>query len=213
MANDSTTGGPLLPDASPAPLEGQALNRFLGAWVAGITGLTGSLIRPRWQPFPADPPAPAPGAGPTPGVVAWAAVGVTSRRKLGYPQVVLNPAAAGGEGEATLFQQEQLDLLCSFYDQGVSGDADAYAATLRDGAMLSQNTEALFLAGFGLIDVGDVTPLPTLLKDRWYYRADVPITLQRQIQRVYPIRTLISAGGTIDADFTTPPYTLPFNAA
>jgi len=213
LANDSTTGGPLLPDASPAPLEGQGLNRFLSGWVAGITGLSGNLIRPRWQPFPADPPAPVPGSGPTPGAVIWAAVGVTTRRKLGFPQVILDPAAGGGLGEATLFQQEQLELLCSFYDQGVSGDADSYASTLRDGALLGQNNEALFLAGFGLIDVGDIVPLPTLLKDRWYYRADLSITLQRQIQRTYPIRTLITAGGTIDTDFSTPQYTIPFTAA
>lgn len=67
MSNTSATGGYLLPEQSPAPLEGDALDDFFHDIVAGITGLDTNLVRPRWQETP--PPAPKRGTN-------WAAVGV-----------------------------------------------------------------------------------------------------------------------------------------
>ena len=53
MTNTSATGGFLSPLSTPAPLEDQALADFFQQYVAGITGIAGNLVRPRWQ---AEPP-------------------------------------------------------------------------------------------------------------------------------------------------------------
>ena len=175
MANDSSTGGPLSPAASPAPLEGAALNTFLQNWLVGITGLPGSMVRPRWQ---AEPPN-IPDAG-----TAWAAIGITDRKADAYPYIGHDPT---GNGADDLQRHETLDLLASFYDLSADGQADYYAALLRDGMAIAQNRETLEVAGFNVLDVGDMTVVPSLLKSRWLYRVDLSFRLRRAIVRTYPV--------------------------
>lgn len=178
MSNNSSTGGYLAPAGSPAPLEGQALNRFIQGWVVGITGLAGSMVRPRWQPEPAD----IPDAGD-----AWAAIGITERPSDTFPYVGHDPAGGTGDGADNLQRHEMLGVLASFYDLGTNGLADYYASLLRDGAAIAQNRETLETSGFNLIDVGDMTTVPSLLKSRWLYRVDLPFRLRRAIARSYPV--------------------------
>lgn len=170
--NTSATGGPLQP-APPGPLEGQDLLRFVQQWIVGITGMDGKLVRPRWQPQPPNIPQ----AG-----EAWAAIGITSRPSDTYPYV---------NGDY-LQRHEVLNLLSSFYDLGYSGQADDLAARLRDGTAVPQNREVLTNAGFALISVGELVAVPSLLKQRWLYRVDLPIVLRREIERIYPVLTLES---------------------
>src|SRR5258708_4203476 len=120
---DSTTGGYLLPVGAP-PLEGEALNNFLQGWIVGITGLDGTMVRPRWQ---AEPPN-IPTAG-----TAWAAIGTQVRPADEFPYVRHNGAANGGAGQDELHQHEDIEILVSFYDLGTNGQADAFAALLRQG--------------------------------------------------------------------------------
>lgn len=170
--NTSATGGPLQP-APPGPLEGQDLLRFIQQWVVGITALPGDMVRPRWQPQPPNIPA----AG-----QAWAAIGVTSRPSDTFPYV---------EGDY-LQRHEILNVLSSFYDLGSNGQANDLAARLRDGTSVPQNREMLTNSGFALISVGEVVAVPSLLKQRWLYRVDLPIVLRREIERTYPVLTLES---------------------
>src|SRR5579864_3205429 len=166
MPNDSSTGGYLLPLPDPAPLEGEALNDFLQGWIVGITGLDGTMVRPRYQ---AEPPN-IPNAG-----TAWAAIGTQIRPADEFPYVVHNGTANGGLGQDELHQHEDIEILCSFYDLGTNGQADAYAALLRQGLAIDQNLEPLTLQGMGLVACGAPIPLPAL-KTRWLYRVDMTVT-------------------------------------
>jgi hypothetical protein len=184
MPNDSSTGGYLSPAASPAPLEGQALNRFLQGIVVGITGLPGNMVRPRWQAEPPNIPA----FG-----VDWAAIGIIDRKADTFASQIHSPT---GNGSDTVYRQEILEVLCSFYGP----DADQYASYLREGLSVSQNRETLQQNAFGLIDVGDVKTVPDFVKERWIYRVDVTIRFRRAIEYVYPVLNILSSGITLETD-------------
>lgn len=192
MLNDSRSGGPLLPDAlGPQPLEGQALNQFLQSWFVGITAIDPTLIRPRWQPEPAN----IPDAGDF-----WVAFGLTRRVADAYVSMVHDPDADEGLGADIMQRHETLELLVSFYDLGVNGQADSYAALFMDGLQVPQNRELLDLNAFGLVEASNPVAVPVLFKERWLYRVDLALTMRRRITRKYPVRNLISAQGTIITD-------------
>lgn len=192
MTNTSATGGYLAPEASPAPLEGQDLNRFLQQVVVGVTGLSGTLVRPRWQAVPPNLPAAA---------TVWAAVGVLSRPSDTFPHVLHDPDVLGAD---VLTRNETLNLQVSFYDTGTNGQADKFCAILRDGLVIAQNREVLGLNGMVLNSTGDPQPVPALLKQRWLYRVDLPVVIVREVRRVYPILNLASFVGTLVNDVGLP---------
>lgn len=194
MSNDSATGGPLVPASVPAPLEGQALDRFVQQLIVGITGMPGASVRPRWQPEPPNIPE-------IPD--DWAAVGIHNRAADTYAAIVHNPASAGTD---TVFRQEFLSVLVSFYGSGAGNNA----AILRDGLSVPQNREVLTNADMGLVSVGDIVVAPTLRNERWQYRVDVSFDLVRAIRRTYPVLNLASASGTIVTD-NDPPLSASIN--
>lgn len=191
--NDSSTGGPLapLPSPAPVPLAGLALNNFLQAWLAGITGLDGTLVRPRLQSEPPIIPDAA---------TAWASFGIAGREGDAFPFVGHDGTGSGGNGLDQLIRNEQLDLLASFYDLGTNGLADFYAELMRDGAVIAQNREYLKTQNFAIGFVGDLTAVPSLLKQRWLYRVDLPLTIRRQVVRQYPVLNVLSIAGTVTTD-------------
>ncbi len=185
--NDSSTGGPMLPEPPPAPgpLEDGTLDQFIQQLVVVVTGLDGSLVRPRWQEEPPDIPAEH---------TDWCAIGITNRAtEAGYPVLSHHPEL---EGFDEFQRHESLSILASFYGPG----AGMNAGLLRDGLFLSQHREILFLAGMGLVNTGDLVTLPALLKQRWLRRVDLPLVIRRAVQRYYPIRNLLSAAGTVLSD-------------
>lgn len=188
--SDSSTRGFLAPAIEPAPLEDDALDDFLQAIVVGITGLSGTLVRPRYQKVTPNTPE---------CDVDWAAIGVMHRRADTFAAELHEGA---GEGSSTMIRHEELDLLCSFYGP----NAQAYGARLRDGISIAQNREELTRAGMGLVSVGDIVRAPDLLKNQWRNRGDLPLTIRREIRRVYPVLNLLSAGGTIATDDVTTPF-------
>lgn len=190
MPNDSSTGGPLPPAGppAPAPLEGATLNDFLQGWVVGITGLPGNMVRPRWQTEPPD----IPDAG-----TAWASIGITERTADEFPAVV---HVGDGNGVDQLQRHEQFTLLCSFYDTGTDGQADNYAALLRDGTAIAQNRELLTTNGMALVSVGEAIAVPSPVKTIWLYRVDLPVILRRVIVREYPVLNVQSTVATVSAD-------------
>ncbi len=196
MANDSATGGTLAPiPGGPAPLEGADLNDFLQTYVAGVVGIDGALVRPRWQAEPPNIP---------PQATAWIALGVNLRPGDTFAYVEHDGAyvdpASGADGRDVVHQHERMDLLCSFYDLGSDSQADKLASILRQGLQIDENLEVLTLNGFGLIACGDPLPVPTIFKTRWLYRVDMPIELSREIMRAYPVRNLKSAIATVTAE-------------
>lgn len=190
---DSSTGGYLLPNPTPAaPLEDDALDNFLGDIISGITGLErNNLVRPRWQVDPPNLPA---------RTVNWVAFGVMSRSAQTFSEIKHDPA---GQGTDMSTRHEELDLLASFYGP----NCQAYGTLFRDGLGVAQNREVLYLNGMGLIGVGDVTKAPEIIKTAWYQRADLPVQIRREVRRSYSVLNLLSVVGQITAD----PVTAPFN--
>ena len=203
--NSSASGGYLVPAASPAPLEDQALLRFFQQMVVGITGLPGNMVRPYWQAEPPD----VPNAG-----VAWAAFKITKRPNDEYPFVGRNPYGAD-DGADHLQRHELLEILTSFYDTGVTGvsnsggSADYYSALFRDGLAIAQNREPLFNIGYGLVRMGEPVTVPVIFKLRWQNRVDLEWAVRREIDRSYPVETLVAAQGDLYTDGGLPPE--PFN--
>jgi hypothetical protein len=188
MPNDSSTGGYLLPAATPAPIEDDALDDFLGDVVGAITGLDrDNYVRPRWQLDPPNLPA---------RNVNWVGVGVINRKADTYAVERWDPDAANGAGAQTLVRHESLEVLCSFYGAACQKNG----ANLRDGLAVAQNREALFLAGMALTETSDLTKAPEMIKSAWYQRADLTVYFRREIRREYPVLTLLSARGTIITD-------------
>lgn len=190
MSADSSTGGYLLPVPAPAPtpLEGQALDRFFQQFFVGITGLSGQLFFPRWQPEP--PNLPAYGTD-------WAAFGIVDRKTSVFSYFGHVPATSGPPATAAYDEyqrHEDLEILTSFYGP----DADTYASLLRDGIQVPQNLEILLLNAMGLIETGDLKTVPELVKERWLRRVDLSVKIRRQIIRQYAIDDMAGAGVTIN---------------
>ncbi len=186
--SDSSTGGPLLPLPTPAPREDDVLDRDLQQFVSHVTGLAGTHVRPRWQIEPPNMPA----VG-----TSWAAVGVMNQTGDTFAAVVHDAADGGSD---TVFRQEMLDVLVSFYGPS----AQNYASLFREGVALAQNREELIYRDMQLISVGTLQRAPSLVNERWQNRVDVPFTLVRAIRRKYAILNLASVEGEIVTDNTTP---------
>ena len=197
--NDSSTGGFLSPVAGgPAPLEDQALDRFLQQLVVGITGLPGTLVWPRWQSEP--PNIPDYGTN-------WVAIGVTDNDPDTFAVELHSPA---GNGSDTIYRNEVLEVLASFYGP----NAGSYASLFREGIAVAQNREVLQLNAFGLVAVGKQRKVPELVKGRWLKRIDLPVTLRRAIEYVYPVLNLESADITVQTDQpSSDPYTVPITVS
>ena len=203
----SASGGPLAPivPPAPAPLEGTALLDFIQAWIVGLTDLDGTLVRPEWQAEPANLPPPG-----TP----WCSFRISDRDADDFPWIGHNAKFLGSEwqppsGGADLMQRnETLWLHCIFYDLGSTGQADYYAALLRDNAVVPQNREYLHTGGLTVGSTGQLVTVPELIKERWQYRVDLTIELRRQIYRAYPVLDLATAPVTLNMAGTPPPSPL-----
>lgn len=182
MTNTSATGGYLPATPSPAPLEGPALINFFQEWIVGLTGLPGKMVRPRWQQEP--PNIPEEGTD-------WLAFGITNRAADTFA-VELHPPL--GPDYNQIRRHEVLDILVSIYGP----NADNYAHLLREGMALAQNREPLSLNSMGLISSGAVQTVPELVKEKWYYRVDMPFSIRRQIVREFRVLSLTSAQGTVN---------------
>ena len=183
----SNVAGYLSPSTTPAPLEDDALDDFLGDVVAGITLLDrDNLVRPRWQDDPPIIPD---------RTVTWCAIAVTNHEPDAYAWTGL---ATDGLSQ-DIIRHETLTIMATFY-----GPLSASTACLfRDGLMIEQNREALMTAGFGLITTMGPTNAPELIKEKWYNRSDITWKTRREIRRTYPILSLLSAHGTIYTDRET----------
>lgn len=173
--NTSATGGYLAPRSAPTPAYDTALNRLLQQAVAGITGLAGQWVRPRWQPNPPAQPEVS---------VNWCALGITNIDRDFDPYV----RHSGEQSGKDIFSRnETLDVLASFYGP----DGFSYAAVLADGLALSQNRAALRGVGIKLGFTGAIVSAPALVNQRWLWRADLHLVLRREVRREYPILNFI----------------------
>jgi hypothetical protein len=181
-ANSSEAG--YLQQTSSSALQDDALTNFFLEVVVGITNFDPTLIRPRWQPEPANIP-----AYPT----NWCAIGIEYYAGDVYP---LHYHVDTGDGHTISQTHENLNLLLSFYGP----NATSNASLLRDGFFFDQNRAALFSAGIGLTEISRIAVLPELYNNKWWQRADLSILFKREVRRIYPVLNLLSAKGTLTDD-------------
>ncbi len=160
---------------------GKLLNRFLTVYFAALACMDSKLFRPRWQPEPPNLPTDAKG-----NAADWCALGITKRKADTFAYEGHNKE---GDGFDEVIRNEELEILVSFYGP----NSDANADRLRDGFQLAQNRELLAKNEMGLIETGDITIVPALVKERWLYRADMTVYIRRAITRGYGVLNLKSA--------------------
>jgi hypothetical protein len=177
---DSSIAGYILPTTT-TPVFDEAFEDFLHDVFAGVTGIDGKLVRPRFQPEP--PNFPAFGTD-------WLAFGVTGEvpDTFGYEE-----HRPDGEGYDLTQRHEIVNVLLSFYGP----NASANRSFLTDGLQIEQNRAALMAASVGVVACGGPMRAPVLQKERWLNRVDMTVTLRREIRRTYPILSFVSAGGMI----------------
>lgn len=174
MANNSATGGYLLPvTLTPSPA-GQDLEDILTAHVVGITGLDVNLVRPRWQnPMPATPEV----------GVTWCAVGVmvTDNPDSPYLEQLADQVLATGH--------DVLEVMASFYGP----NSEAMAARLRRGLVIPQNNAMLGAYSMTFFDCMPVRPSADLLNMQWVRRHDLTFRLRRQVVESYDVQSFTIA--------------------
>lgn len=181
--NTSATGGVLdatLPDSV-------ALRRFFQGLIAGISGLPGNMVRPRWQRNP--PPMPEP-------TVDWCAFAI------GEQTPDANGHLAPGDASARLTRHESMEVFCSFYGPNAEGRAEL----LRDGFEISQNREPLLLASIGFVNSTGKKHVPELANQQWYDRYDFSLFFNRETGKVYQILPFTGAIGAIITETLTLPF-------
>ncbi|WP_288074671.1 hypothetical protein [Pseudomonas sp.] len=180
MANTSATGGYLAPGGPPLPAD-IGLEDILQPMVAGITGLAGQYVRPRWQPKPPKQPEPS---------VDWCAIGVTSTTNDANPAIEHDGT---GDGEDRYQRHQQIDVLASFYGPNAQG----YGQRLSDGIYLPQNGEAIRQSGMVFVEAGELIAVPELVNQQWIRRYDLRIRLRRKIERTYQVLNILSAAPAV----------------
>jgi hypothetical protein len=202
MANDSSTGGYLAPvDAQPPP-EDAALDAIFQTMVAGITGIPGSLVRPRWQPVvPKQPEA----------NVNWCALSVSSQTmdagpaimhqssyfqdvvaSDGSPVTTADGSAADAvnlNGRDVMLRHEDIEVLCSFYGPNAKG----FAHQLVDGLYVAQNNEQIKALDMAFTGTSDVRAAPDMVNEQWIRRYDLTLHFRRKVTRTYAVLNLLSA--------------------
>ena len=182
MATDSSVAGYLAP--SSAPVYDDALDNTIHDLIVGLAGITGDLVRPRWQPEPPTQPAYS---------ANWVAFGLTGTDVDSFAYEHHSPT---GEGPTSVERDELLTYIHSFYGPGAHGLCERF----RDGFEISQNRDALRSAGLTLVEVQRAVKIPALLKEKWVPKVDVTVVYRRRTSRAYPVLTLRSANADLVAE-------------
>ena len=184
-----------------APAEDADLDAVLQGMVVGVTGLDGSLVRPRWQAI--SPKQPEPGTD-------WCAIGVLESTPDAGPviQHVSGPGITDPSADLSM-RHEEMTVLATFYGP----HAKAYAGVLRDGLGIPQNNEPIKAAGLYFIEAQAQRRAPELINQQWVNRWDQPLRFRRQVQRVYAVPNILLADvhifddtGAVNATVHVPPH-------
>lgn len=192
MVNNSSTGGYLKPTSTLNPPRGLNLIQFIQTIVVGISGIDGTLVRPKWQVEPPKQPDI---------MVNWIAMGIANQNPDTFAFVGMD-----SDGNTEFSRNEEIEVSCSLYGP----DALEIAGVLRDGLQIPQNLEVMRQANMGLIETGRPNHVPDLVNERFINRIEMSIFLRRQVQRVYVILPIVSAQGTIYSPLGDETYLEPF---
>lgn len=193
MTNTSAHAGYLSPLSS--PLTEEQIDDVLHDLVAGVTGLPGKMVRPRWQLKPPKQPE---------NTVDWCAIGVADADREGFAAVIHN---GSGEGTDTVIAWETLGVLVSFYGP----HALDLAGRLRDGLAIEQNRAELRQAGLALGGVGRMVKVPELVNNAWLRRVDLPLELRNEARRTYDVQNIKCGTAVIETDTGLIAQTTPNN--
>jgi hypothetical protein len=184
MTNSSATGGYLTP-IDIESLYDTAFESFFQEVIVGITGYPATLVRPQGQPVPPQMP---------PATTDWASFLIQSENDLSVRgQIFHDPT---GDGSDVLCRTVQNRILISFYGP----NAWAYAGAFCDGLCIEQNRWQLQSASMGIVNFSTRRALYELINEQFLKRVDVEVTMNREIQKTYPVLNLLSAHGTIRAN-------------
>lgn len=183
--SDSSTAGYLQPIVV-TDINDADLDDFLQGLVAGITGLDGELVRPRYQEEP--PTIPAFG-------ITWAAVGEQRRTADLFALDFSSNREFQGLNDSK-YRNEILEILCSFYGP----KAQQYAEVLSIGFQVDQNREQMQLNGFAFIEASDFVRVPELIQNKWVNRIDVPFRLRRAQEYTFGVLDLVASDVTVKDD-------------
>lgn len=185
----SNIPGYLLP-TTPALPGGLTLEQFIQTVMVGITGFTGALCRPKWQPAPPKQPDIS---------TNWMTFGLQILSSPGNAYVGVKADGLTSE----LGRQETLMIPVSFYGP----NAVENAAAFRDGFQIQQNLEALRSAKMGFQECQQAVRVPELVNERWFNRVDITLVLVRRVIRTYQILSFTGAGGMIHTTTYNEEYT------
>ena len=152
-------------------MDDDALDKLLQQLVVRITGLDTNMVRPRWQAtVPTEPPV----------GTNWCAIGIMSSTPDAGPWIGYDP-----QNNVGLYaRHETLELVATFYGP----NSKQYAAILRDGLAVPQNTDVLRANDMAFVACGPIRTAPDFVNQQWRKRQDMGITLRRQVRRSYQIR-------------------------
>jgi hypothetical protein len=167
---------PSFTQANPGNL---TLTQFLQTVLTGVSGIKGTLVRPKWQPSPPQDPDI---------TVDWLAFGIASIDPNFNAYIATTP------DNTTQYQRhQQLEVQVSVYGP----EAQDTVGLITDGLQIPQNLAGLLSANMGLVEVTKALHIPELINERFFNRYEFAVVLNRQVQRLYPILSFVSASGTI----------------
>lgn len=182
QAADSSQVGYLR--ATETSIYGVPLEDLFGDVIRGITGLPANMVRPAYQD---DPP-------------TWPQFDVDWCAFKVYVEPVLYNAYKTLQEDLVYTVQgtEVLQVTASFYGPNFQQVERSW----RDGIQLAQNRDALAAEGIEFIQFADPVTVPVFMKEKWVKKIDIRGTFHRWSTRIYRVRQLLSADGTIHADQT-----------
>jgi hypothetical protein len=194
--NNTSSGGFLKPNPQPPTLVTTPPNltftEFLQNLLMNLSGFPGPFVRPEWQQKPPKQPE-------------------VNQNWLAFGLDGVNPdfnAYVGYDKNHNPFMQrnEFFGLVLSIYGPN---SYDNYGL-IRDGFQLTQNLTTLKAANIGFAYDSQALHVPELINEIWYDKWRVTFYMRRQLQRLYPILTFLTASGTIYANNqSTDTVTLP----
>jgi hypothetical protein len=184
MSGTSAAGG-YITDALPGPPSADAVEAALQTMVAQLSGLPGSLVRPRWQKLPPVQPD---------AETTWIAVGVVAVEADDYPTIRhVSDESLDGKlppGYDILTRHQTITVTATFYGP----DAENTAGRVRDALYLPSNFAPVGSpCGLKLREVHDLARTPEMINQQWVNRIDLRIEYRQQIERRYAIFDLVGA--------------------